>query len=674
MNALVGALKVTLGLDSAAFSRGAKTATAQADALGKGIGKSTASISGLGKAAIAAGAALAASAIVSTMKDMVVQGLEYASALGETAQQLGVSTKALQQYRYAATQVGLSQEEMEKNLAMLTKRMGEAANGVKKPAEAFDRLGIDIKAFIASGKDAGDLIPVIAEGLKGFSSDAEKAAVVTDLFGRSGQKLMPLLSEGAQGVNALRDSAHKLGLVMDDALIRKADDAADKISALQEVMKVRLSVAVAENVDSILSLADALSQLIAKASGAVRSYKLWRLEVGVKQQTSLAEGWFTSDADAAKALKRAKQYQAEIDRLNGKKKTIGGPGLGGGIQNPIGQRSTPKAPVVWPTVPLRKTLPANSPFLNNTGGDILKQRLVEGAERLTSGPGIAGALDAIGASAESATSGLKNVSAANDNLVKSAKLAIPELAALMDRLFPEEAKAREYRAEVAQIGEAVKLKLIPPLKAAAALKALALEGLGNDTLDNFLSGSGQSLEADDILPFEVIQHKLSILTKGLVETSSRAKIETVKVEESFKDMAEGVLSSLNQLTGAIQGGGFLNILSSVIGLGLQLGGAGLFGDKIKANINASPRAFGGTAMAGRMHLVGERGPELFVPGRTGSVVPNKALSGGNTYVFKGNLMTPEFWARIQSGDIAAANAGGNIGVAKVRQAGNWKLR
>lgn len=39
-------------------------------------------------------------------------------------------------------------------------------------------------------------------------------------------------------------------------------------------------------------------------------------------------------------------------------------------------------------------------------------------------------------------------------------------------------------------------------------------------------------------------------------------------------------------------------------------------------------AKGGTAHAGKMHLVGEQGPELFVPGTTGTVVPNNRLGGG----------------------------------------------
>ncbi|MFC3076360.1 phage tail tape measure protein [Shinella pollutisoli] len=41
-----------------------------------------------------------------------------------------------------------------------------------------------------------------------------------------------------------------------------------------------------------------------------------------------------------------------------------------------------------------------------------------------------------------------------------------------------------------------------------------------------------------------------------------------------------------------------------------------------------PRAKGGPVTGGRPYLVGERGPEVVVPGRSGTVVPNHALGGG----------------------------------------------
>ena len=40
------------------------------------------------------------------------------------------------------------------------------------------------------------------------------------------------------------------------------------------------------------------------------------------------------------------------------------------------------------------------------------------------------------------------------------------------------------------------------------------------------------------------------------------------------------------------------------------------------------RDTGGPAMAGTSYMVGERGPELFVPNSSGNIVPNDATSGG----------------------------------------------
>lgn len=46
----------------------------------------------------------------------------------------------------------------------------------------------------------------------------------------------------------------------------------------------------------------------------------------------------------------------------------------------------------------------------------------------------------------------------------------------------------------------------------------------------------------------------------------------------------------------------------------------------------TPRANGGPVGAGRPYMVGERGPELFVPGAQGNIVPNNAMGGANVVV------------------------------------------
>jgi len=54
-------------------------------------------------------------------------------------------------------------------------------------------------------------------------------------------------------------------------------------------------------------------------------------------------------------------------------------------------------------------------------------------------------------------------------------------------------------------------------------------------------------------------------------------------------------------------------------------GGGLLGGLFK-------RAQGGPVSAGTPYMVGERGPELFMPSRGGSIIPNNALGGGGTSV------------------------------------------
>lgn len=206
------------------------------------------------------------------IKQAAQAGLEYASSLGETAQQLGVTTSALQEYRYAASQAGLSQEEMDLALTQLTRRIGEAASGTKAQAQAFNTLGVSVKDANGNILTAGDAIPKIADALEKVKSPAERAAILMDLFGKSGQKLEPLLSGGSKAVNELRAAAHELGLVLSEDQIQRADETADKLAALNQVLSAQIAGAVANNAQSIYGLASALTALTANALKFIDTY------------------------------------------------------------------------------------------------------------------------------------------------------------------------------------------------------------------------------------------------------------------------------------------------------------------------------------------------------------------------------------------------------------------
>ena len=123
MTALIGALRVSLSAETAQFEAGMKRAQRTANQTRSQFQKAFGGLGGIVKAGFAG--------VVSGVSiGLIVQGvkaaLDYAGSLGEVSQQLGVTTKDLQVFRYAAGQAGISQQEMEQGLGRLTKAMGQA--------------------------------------------------------------------------------------------------------------------------------------------------------------------------------------------------------------------------------------------------------------------------------------------------------------------------------------------------------------------------------------------------------------------------------------------------------------------------------------------------------------------------------------------------------------------
>ena len=273
---LLGSLLVSLGLDSGEFNRNLGRSKKEITGFQKTVQGLNKTMAGL-KTAFAV---LAGSIVVGAAIEATKRSLEYASSLGEVAMQLGVTTKALQEYRYAATQTGISQDEMDKSLARLSRTIGDAAGGSKEAAALFTRMGISIRDSEGRVRDAGDILPEIGAAYVKLGSSAEKAALAYAVFGKSGQKLAPLLEEGARGINNLRDAAKELGLVLSEKEIADADETADKIAKLKQVLEAKISNAVAANAAAIGDLVDQLIALVNAAGNAVRAWRAWRDAVG----------------------------------------------------------------------------------------------------------------------------------------------------------------------------------------------------------------------------------------------------------------------------------------------------------------------------------------------------------------------------------------------------------
>lgn len=211
---------------------------------------------GLANRALATfGIALGARQII----DFGLESLKAAGGLSDLAQQLGVSTGALQGYQYAATQVGVSQEDMQNALAKLTRSIGEAAAGNKTALDAFNQLGIGILDSAGHIRSTEAVSLDLADALARIPDPATRAKLEVDLLSKSGQKLDTVFASGSETIREFQRQAERLGLTLSEEQIKKADEAADKLEALDfqfHKMGQTLAIEIAPALSDVLDITD----------------------------------------------------------------------------------------------------------------------------------------------------------------------------------------------------------------------------------------------------------------------------------------------------------------------------------------------------------------------------------------------------------------------------------
>mgnify|MGYP000179829139 CR=1 FL=1 len=76
-----------------------------------------------------------------------------------------------------------------------------------------------------------------SEGKAQVGNPTQRAALAMDVFGKSGQKLIPLLSAGAKGIDELRAEANRLGLTVGTDQAQSAADLQDAWNRLLKTLK-----------------------------------------------------------------------------------------------------------------------------------------------------------------------------------------------------------------------------------------------------------------------------------------------------------------------------------------------------------------------------------------------------------------------------------------------------
>lgn len=134
----------------------------------------------------------------------------FSSVAGETRslqRVLGGTAEDMSRLRFTSEELGVSTESM-------TKSMVIAYGHFLKNDDAAKRMGISVRDASGQMKPSVQVLGEIGDRLARVSNAQERATLTRQLFGRAGLDLLPILSQGSEGMKKFADESDKLGLTL----------------------------------------------------------------------------------------------------------------------------------------------------------------------------------------------------------------------------------------------------------------------------------------------------------------------------------------------------------------------------------------------------------------------------------------------------------------------------
>ena len=211
--------------------------------------------SSMGSAVGALLSALSGAALIKAVKGVVSK----LDDIGKTADRIGITTDGLQELRAVAESAGVSQSVLDSSIEKLGKNLAEASTGIGTAKVALKQLNLSANNLIGLGLDGA--MDKIADAVNKVENPMERTALATQLFGRSGAPLLNLLREGSEGMAQMRQEARDLGIVIDESLIREAEDAQTQLDLMSRVISANVSSALISLAPLLVSTAEGIAAI-----------------------------------------------------------------------------------------------------------------------------------------------------------------------------------------------------------------------------------------------------------------------------------------------------------------------------------------------------------------------------------------------------------------------------
>jgi len=181
---------------------------------------------------VVGGAALAFAGVATAIGLATKQSYEYIDAIGKTSLRTGIAVENLQAYIIAAQESGASTEEATKGFEKFARSIGDAERGLKTQLDIFDGLGVSLRDSSGEMRTTEDILRDTADGINNLGSEAERATVLANLFGRAGLRFSEIFREGSAGLDSFTLRATQLGIVLNTDIVNNVQQFNDSFNIL----------------------------------------------------------------------------------------------------------------------------------------------------------------------------------------------------------------------------------------------------------------------------------------------------------------------------------------------------------------------------------------------------------------------------------------------------------
>jgi hypothetical protein len=262
-------LTVSLVAEVASLKKGMNEAR---NSLGMLQKSSQATASVLRTAFAGAATVMAFQAVSNGIRNVLTTFQETATAIEDTkhlADALGATTQEIQVLQRAAQLAEVDMDMLNRNVKMLTKNLGNASMGTGPAKEMLDRLGMSAQELIQM--PLPEQLAAIGQRMQGLGSAAQRVAVATALFGKSGTDMIPFLLQSADSLREVQDEMQATGQLFSDEQAAMVDEMGDSVTmawGIWEAFKNQLVIQVAP---AIQYLADLTRDWASSTDGAVKN-------------------------------------------------------------------------------------------------------------------------------------------------------------------------------------------------------------------------------------------------------------------------------------------------------------------------------------------------------------------------------------------------------------------